>query len=50
METAFYIQEVLREELKQSTVITIAHRVGAVKDADYKIVLDKGRVVAAGPL
>jgi ABC-type multidrug transport system fused ATPase/permease subunit len=50
METAFYIQEVLREELKQSTVITIAHRVEAVKDADYKIVLDKGRVVAAGPL
>ncbi|KAB5578018.1 P-loop containing nucleoside triphosphate hydrolase protein [Coniochaeta sp. 2T2.1] len=50
VETAFYIQEVLREELKQSTVITIAHRVEAVKDADYRIVLDKGRVVECGPI
>jgi ABC-type multidrug transport system fused ATPase/permease subunit len=50
VETAFYIQEVLREELKQSTVITIAHRVEAVKDADYQIVLDKGRVVECGPI
>lgn len=45
--TAFYIQQVLREELKQSTVITIAHRVEAVKGADFEIVLDKGMVVKA---
>lgn len=45
--TAFYIQQVLREELKESTVITIAHRVEAVKDADFEIVLDKGKVVKA---
>lgn len=45
--TAFYIQQVLREELKQSTVITIAHRVEAVKGADFEIVLDKGKVVRA---
>lgn len=45
--TAFYIQQVLREELKQSTVITIAHRVEAVRDADFEIVLDKGKVVKA---
>lgn len=48
--TAFYIQQVLREELRQSTVITIAHRVEAVKDADFEIVLDKGRVVRAQKL
>lgn len=45
--TAFCIQQVLREELRQSTVITIAHRVEAVKDADFEIVLDKGKVVRA---
>lgn len=45
--TAFYIQQVLREELRQSTVITIAHRVEAVRDADFEIVLDKGKVVKA---
>jgi len=47
--TAHYIQEVLREELKQSTVITIAHRVEAVRHANYCVVLDKGRVVRSGP-
>ncbi|ROV97829.1 hypothetical protein VPNG_08678 [Cytospora leucostoma] len=45
--TAFYIQKVLREELRESTVITIAHRVEAVRDADFEIVLDKGKLVRA---
>ena len=35
--------------MKESTVITIAHRLEAVKDADYFIKLDNGRVVAQGP-
>lgn len=46
--TALAIQDVLRDELKRSTVITIAHRLEAVKDADYFIRLDKGRVVECG--
>lgn len=46
-DTAFRIQEVLREELRQSTVIAIAHRAEAVKDADFRIELEKGRVVVA---
>ncbi|KAI1279210.1 ABC transporter [Xylaria sp. FL0933] len=48
-ETALAIQDVLRDELSQSTVITIAHRLEAVRDADYFIRLDVGRVVEAGP-
>ncbi|KAF1808278.1 ATPase-like protein [Eremomyces bilateralis CBS 781.70] len=47
--TAMDIQQILRDELKQSTVVTIAHRVEAVKDADFCIVLDKGKVAASGP-
>jgi ABC-type multidrug transport system fused ATPase/permease subunit len=47
--TAGYIQRLLREELKHSTVITIAHKAEAVEDADFEVVLDKGRVVRAGP-
>ena len=43
------IQQILRDEMKESTVITIAHRVEAVKNADYCIVLDKGGVLAQGP-
>ncbi|KAI0842193.1 canalicular multispecific organic anion transporter 1 [Hypoxylon sp. FL0890] len=47
--TALAIQDVLLAELKESTVITIAHRLEAVKDATYFIRLDAGRVIEAGP-
>jgi ABC-type multidrug transport system fused ATPase/permease subunit len=46
--TAVQIQQILREEMKESTVITIAHRLEAVRDADYCIVLGKGRVLEQG--
>ncbi|EMD64693.1 hypothetical protein COCSADRAFT_87739 [Bipolaris sorokiniana ND90Pr] len=47
-ETAQRIQSVLREEMRSSTVITIAHRLEAVKAADYCVVLGNGRLVKAG--
>ena len=47
-ETAQRIQSVLRDEMKQSTVITIAHRLEAVKNADYCVVLGKGKLIKAG--
>lgn len=47
-ETAGKIQQVLREELGGSTVVTIAHRVEAVRGADGCVVLGKGRVVESG--
>ncbi|KAH7035248.1 P-loop containing nucleoside triphosphate hydrolase protein [Microdochium trichocladiopsis] len=50
MKTAAAIYDVLHEELRHSTVITIAHRLEAVKDADYFVRLDAGRVVEAGPI
>lgn len=34
--------------MKESTVITIAHRLEAVKNADYCIVLGDGRVLDQG--
>lgn len=48
-ETAMRIQRILREEMRESTVVTIAHRVEAVSDARYCVVLAKGRVVQEGP-
>jgi ABC-type multidrug transport system fused ATPase/permease subunit len=47
-ETSLDIQQIIREELQQSTVITIAHRIEAVKDADYFVILDQGRVSREG--
>ncbi|QIW98767.1 hypothetical protein AMS68_004285 [Peltaster fructicola] len=49
LETSMQIQQVLHEEMKDSTVITIAHRLEAVSNADYCIVLGIGRVVKQGP-
>jgi ABC-type multidrug transport system fused ATPase/permease subunit len=47
-ETSLDIQQIVREELQLSTVITIAHRIEAVKDAEYYVVLDQGRVSRQG--
>ena len=47
-ETSLEMQQIVREELRLSTVITIAHRIEAVKDADYFVVLDQGRVARQG--
>ena len=47
-ETAVRIQQILREEMRGSTVITIAHRAEAVAHADYCVVLGNGQVVRQG--
>ena len=47
-ETAEALQAVLREELRESTIITIAHRLEAVRGADFYVRLEAGRVVAQG--
>ncbi|KAG8525614.1 uncharacterized protein KY384_009258 [Bacidia gigantensis] len=47
-ETALSIQQILREEMRESTVITIAHRLEAVKNADFFIRLDHGRIIEQG--
>ena len=47
-ETAMQIQQVIHEEMRDSTVITIAHRLEAVRNADYCIVLGKGHIIEQG--
>ena len=39
------IQEVIRNRLKDSTVITIAHRLNTIMDYDKVLVMDQGRMV-----
>ena len=39
------IQEVIRHKFKDSTVLTIAHRLNTIMDYDKVLVLDAGRVV-----
>lgn len=47
--TAAKVQKILRSELASSTVITIAHRLEAVEDANWCLRLHHGRVVECGP-
>lgn len=49
-DTAAVIQRVLRHELAESTVVTVAHRIEAIVDAKFEIVLEKGRMVRSGPV
>ena len=49
LETSLRIQEIVREELRESTVVTIAHRLESVKGADCCVVMSKGGIVACGP-
>jgi ABC-type multidrug transport system fused ATPase/permease subunit len=50
LETSLMLQAVIREEMAETTVLTIAHRVEAVRGADYVVVLEDGRVKRQGPV
>jgi len=43
-----YIQKALENLMKGKTTIIIAHRLSTVKNADYVVVLDQGKVVCHG--
>jgi len=45
LETDDLIQKTIREEFKDSTVLTIAHRLNTIMDSTRVMVLDKGEVV-----
>lgn len=47
-ESEKYIQEGLRELMKNKTALVIAHRLSTIKHLDRIIVLDKGRIVQDG--
>ncbi|KAL2363500.1 hypothetical protein RJZ56_003570 [Blastomyces dermatitidis] len=47
-ESSLEIQQIIREELRDSTIVTIAHRLEAIKDAEYFVVLEDGKLARHG--
>ncbi len=39
------LQKIMKERLRDSTVFTIAHRIGTILESDRILVLDKGKIV-----
>lgn len=48
METDKFIQKCIKTNFKETTVITIAHRLNTIADYDQLIVMDRGRIVEKG--
>jgi len=47
--TEVLIQDVIREEFRGQTIVSIAHRLETLRDCDTVVELDKGKVVRLGP-
>ena len=47
-ETDAFIQQCIRREFKDATIITIAHRLSTVADYDKIVVLSNGKIVEMG--
>jgi len=45
IKTEEIIQKLITEEFKESTVITIAHRLNTILNSDKVIILEQGKVV-----
>ena len=48
-ETDALVQKMVREQFKDCTVLTIAHRLNTIIDSDVIVCMDKGRVLEQGP-
>jgi ATP-binding cassette subfamily C (CFTR/MRP) protein 1 len=42
------VQKVIKEEFAENTVITVAHRLDTIKDADLVLMLERGEIVKLG--
>ena len=47
-ETDLLMQRLIREEFRECTVLTVAHRLDTIMDSDQVIVLDAGRLMEMG--
>lgn len=48
-ETDKLMQQLIREEFKEHTILTVAHRLDTIMDSDIVLVLDAGKLVEVGP-
>jgi ABC-type multidrug transport system fused ATPase/permease subunit len=46
--TEAVVQKVIHEDFRDNTVITVAHRLNTIKDADLVLMLERGEIVQIG--
>ncbi|XP_076338586.1 multidrug resistance-associated protein 1-like isoform X2 [Tachypleus tridentatus] len=49
LDTDRLIQNTIRNEFSQCTIITIAHRLNTIMDYDRVIIMDQGKIIETGP-
>ncbi|KAM7217664.1 hypothetical protein V8F06_006919 [Rhypophila decipiens] len=49
VETNNLMQRIIRDEFREHTIITVAHRLDTIMDSDVVLVLDGGKLVEVGP-
>jgi ATP-binding cassette subfamily C (CFTR/MRP) protein 1 len=47
--TEAIVQDVIKKDFKENTVITVAHRLDTVREVDLIVMLDKGEITKIGP-
>ena len=48
MKTDAFIQKTIKEKFRETTVITIAHRLNTIADYDKVIVMNRGKIIEVG--
>ena len=48
MRISYDLQATIRREFRDTTILTIAHRINTIMDSDFVVLLSEGRILETG--